>query len=90
MVNFSPSDSIEKTVVLHDSESITKGLLGFYAKAKTRYDCCGVTSQHTLLGSKTINDTLSNLRNQGVRLRQITGITKDNISYCKQLMGTVA
>ena len=34
MLNFSPSDSIEKTLVLHDSESITKGLLGFYAKAK--------------------------------------------------------
>jgi hypothetical protein len=73
----------EKTVVLHDSESITKALLGFYAKANTRYDCSG------LLGSKTINDTLSNLRNQGVTSRQITEISKDNISYCKQLMKIV-
>ena len=81
-----PSDSIEDTVVLHDTESITNALLGFYAKVTTRYDCCGVMSQHTLLESKTINDTLSNLKNQDVRLRQITEITKDNISYCKQLM----
>jgi two-component system sensor histidine kinase VicK len=84
-----PSDSMENTVVLHDTESITSALLGFYAKAKTRYDCCGVTSQRTLLESKIINDILSNLKNQDVRLRQITEITKDNISYCKQLMKIV-
>jgi hypothetical protein len=72
--------------VLHDSRSINNALLGFYAKANTSYDCYGVTSQHTLLESKAINDTLSNLKNQGVRLRQITEITKDNMSYCKMLM----
>jgi hypothetical protein len=72
--------------VLHDSRSINNALLGFYAKANTSYDCYGVTSQHTLLESKAINDTLSNLKNQGFRLRQITEITKDNMSYCKMLM----
>jgi signal transduction histidine kinase len=81
-----PSAGVEKTVVLHDSRSINNALLGFYAKANTSYDCYGVTSQHTLLESKAINDTLSNLKNQGFRLRQITEITKDNMSYCKMLM----
>ncbi|MGB8936766.1 MAG: ATP-binding protein [Candidatus Nitrosopolaris sp.] len=81
-----PSAGVEKTVVLHDGRSINNALLEFYAKANTSYDCYGVTSQHTLLESKAINDTLSNLKNQGVRLRQITEITKDNMSYCKMLM----
>ena len=81
-----PSTSIEKTMVLHDSRSIDNAFLGFYAKAKTSYDCYGVTSQSTLPESEAINDTLSNLKNQGVRLRQITEITKDNMSYCKMLM----
>jgi hypothetical protein len=81
-----PSAGVEKTVVLHDSRSIDNALLGFYAKANTSYDYYGVTSHHTLLESKAINDTLSNLKNQGVRLRQITEITKDNMSYCKILM----
>ncbi len=81
-----PSTSIEKTMVLHDSTSINNSLVGFYAKAKTSYDCYGVTSQSTLPESEAINDTLSNLKNQGVRLRQITDITKDNMSYCKMLM----
>jgi two-component system sensor histidine kinase VicK len=81
-----PSTSIEKTMVLHDSRSINNALLGFYAKAKTSYDCYGVTSQSTLPESEAINDTLSNLKNHGVRLRQITEITKDNMSYCKMLM----
>src|SRR5215472_1113614 len=81
-----PSTSIEKTMVLHDSRSIDNAFLGFYAKAKTSYDCYGVTSQSTLPESEAINDTLSNLKNQGVRLRQITEITKDNMSYCKMMM----
>jgi two-component system, OmpR family, sensor histidine kinase VicK len=73
-------------MVLHDSRSIDNALLGFYAKAKTSYDCYGVTSQSTLLESEAISNTLSNLKNQGVRLRQITEITKDNMSYYKILM----
>src|SRR5215813_9583849 len=73
-------------MVLHDSRSINDTLLGFYAKAKTSYDCYGVTSQSTLSEFEEINCTLSNLKNQGVRLRQITEITKDNMSYCKTLM----
>jgi two-component system, OmpR family, sensor histidine kinase VicK len=81
-----PSASIEKTIVLHDSRSINNALSGFYAKAQTSYDCYGVTSQSTLLESEAISNTLSNLKNQGVRLRQITEITKDNVSYCKMLM----
>jgi two-component system, OmpR family, sensor histidine kinase VicK len=81
-----PSTSIEKTMVLQDSRSINNALLGFYARAKTGYDCYGVVSQSTLPESEAINDTLSILKNQGVRLRQITEITKDNVSYCKMLM----
>ncbi|HYA83279.1 MAG TPA: hypothetical protein VEH06_07505 [Candidatus Bathyarchaeia archaeon] len=81
-----PSAGVQKTVVLHDNRSINNALLGFYAKANASYDCYGVTSQQTLLESKAINDILSNLKNQGVRLRQITEITKDNMSYCKMLM----
>ena len=73
-------------MVLHDTRSINNALLGFYAKAKSSYDCYGVTSQSTLPESEAINNTLSNLKNQGVRLRQITEITKDNMSYCKMLM----
>jgi hypothetical protein len=81
-----PSTSIEKIMVLHDTRSINDALLEFYAKAKTSYDCYGVTSQSTLSEFEEINCTLSNLKNQGVRLRQITEITKDNMSYCKALM----
>jgi len=73
-------------MVLHDSRSINDALLEFYAKAKTSYDCYGDTSQSTLSEFEEINCTLSNLKNQGVRLRQITEITKDNMSYCKTLM----
>jgi hypothetical protein len=62
--------------------------MGFYAKINSRYDYYGVTSKLTLLTteSSTINRTLLDLKNEGVRLRRITEITKDNIPNCKQVM----
>ena len=62
--------------------------MGFYAKINSRYDYYGVTSKLTRLTteSSTINRTLLDLKNEGVRLRHITEIRKDNISYCKQVM----
>src|SRR5581483_5105574 len=77
-----PSADVERTVVLHDSRSINNTLLGFYANANTSYDCYGVTS----LEDKAIKDILFKLKTQGVRLRQITEITKDSMSYNKTLM----
>ena len=80
------SGSVEKTVVLQDSGNITRSLLEFYAKINNRYDCYGLASEPTLLELNIINGTLLNLKNQDVRLRQITEITKHNISSCKQVM----
>jgi two-component system, OmpR family, sensor histidine kinase VicK len=80
------SVSIEKTVVLQDSGNITKSLLQFYAKINNRYDCYGLASELTLLEPNIINGTLLNLKNQDVRLRQITEIAKHDISSCKQVM----
>ena len=80
------SGNIEKTVVLQDTGNITKTLLEFYAKINNRYDCYGLASELTLLEPNIINGTLINLKNQDVRLRQITEITKHNISSCKQVM----
>ena len=80
------SGIIEKTVVLQDTENITKSLLEFYAKVNNRYDCYGLACELTPLEPNIVNETLLNLKNQDVRLRQITDITKHNISSCKQVM----
>ncbi len=77
-----PSANAERTIVLHDSTSINNTLLGFYASANTSYYCYGATS----LEDKANKDTLFNLRSKGVRLRQITEITNENVSYNKTLM----
>lgn len=80
------SISIEKTVVLEDTGNITRSLLEFYAKINNRYDCYGLASELTPLEPNIMNATLINLKNHDVRLRQITDITKHNISSCKQVM----
>ncbi|HXX98896.1 MAG TPA: hypothetical protein VEL11_17520, partial [Candidatus Bathyarchaeia archaeon] len=71
---------------MEDTGNITKSLLEFYAKINNRYDCYGLASELTPLEPNIMNATLINLKNQDVRLRQITHITKHNISSCKQVM----
>jgi two-component system, OmpR family, sensor histidine kinase VicK len=82
----STSDGIEKTVVLLDTGNTTESLLEFYAKINNRYDCYGHAFELTPLDSNIVNATLLNLKNRDVRLRQMTDITKHNISSCKQVM----
>jgi two-component system, OmpR family, sensor histidine kinase VicK len=82
----STSDNIKKTVVLQDTGNITKSLLEFYAKINNRYDCYGLAFELTPLEPDIVNGSLLNLKNKDVRLRQITDITKHNISSCKQVM----
>ena len=74
------------SVVLQDTGNITKSLLEFYAKINNRYDCYGLACELTPLEPNIVNGTLLNLKNQDVRLRQITDITKHNISSCKKVM----
>jgi hypothetical protein len=71
---------------LQDTGNITKSLLEFYAKINNRYDCYGLASEPTFLEPNITNGTLLTLKNEDVRLRQITEITKHNISSCKQVM----
>ena len=76
--------------ILYGSEIITEALAEFYNRVDKHCDGYGVTNRLPIvLGSKGLNKILINLKNKGARLRHITEITKDNISYCKKIMEIV-
>ncbi|MGI8831250.1 MAG: sensor histidine kinase [Nitrososphaeraceae archaeon] len=80
----------QTTIILEGNRAITKGIVEFYSKVHSRCDGYAVTSGKPLmLQSHLIREILSDLKNRGVVLRQITEITKDNVSYCKQVMEIV-
>jgi two-component system sensor histidine kinase VicK len=58
----------------------------FTSNADTKVDAClDSTGPSVMMGVEIIKDESFKARNRGVEFRYITEITKDNISYCKEL-----
>lgn len=80
----------EVTKIHHGIENIIKVTLQFLAQAENRIDACIDKTRPLLIIDITrIKDAFLAARKRGVRLRYITEITSDNLSYCKQLMTMV-
>ena len=76
----------EKTEILYGTENVLGSLLDFLSKAK-RIDSCGDSKSPSLAFEVDIyRKLLADIKNKGIRVRQVTGITKENIRYCKELL----
>jgi two-component system, OmpR family, sensor histidine kinase VicK len=76
----------EKTEILYGTENVLGSLLDFLSKAK-RIDSCGDSKSPSLAFEVDIyRKLLVDIKNKGIRVRQVTGITKENIRYCKELL----
>lgn len=80
--------TVEKTEVLHGVENIINITLQHFSTINERLDACGDAKAPSLIATtEPIKRAIIQLCNRGARHRLITEITKDNISYCKQIMG---
>ena len=76
----------ERTEILYGTENVLSSLLDFLSKAK-RIDSCGDSKSPSLAFEVDIyRKLLVDIKNKGIRVRQVTGITKENIRYCKELL----
>jgi two-component system sensor histidine kinase VicK len=91
IVTISPTTtSTERTEVLHGTENVISEELQFFARAKSCIDTCMEHTRPSLaIGIEPIKRSLVEARNRDVRLRYLTEITSENVSYCKELMSTV-
>jgi two-component system, OmpR family, sensor histidine kinase VicK len=76
----------EKTEILYGTENVLSSLSEFLSRAK-RIDSCGDSKSPSLafevnMYRKLIVDS----KNKGIKIRQVTDITKENINYCKELL----
>jgi two-component system, OmpR family, sensor histidine kinase VicK len=78
----------ETTKIFHGTENSTKALVEFVSKAKQRIDSVVDSSAPSIIiGTDSIRkERLSAAKNRGVKFRYVTEITKDNISYCKEML----
>ncbi|PWU80448.1 MAG: hypothetical protein DLM72_12110 [Candidatus Nitrosopolaris wilkensis] len=80
----------ERTEVLYGTSSVIDKELQLFSRAKNRVDTCMDHTRPSLaLGIESIRKSFLDAKNRDVKLRYITEITTENISYCKEIMKIV-
>jgi signal transduction histidine kinase len=81
--------SSEKTDVYYNPYHVVDTVIKFIDNATQRIDGCVDHSRPSLLNDiEVLKSAFNDARRRGVRIRFATEITSDNISYCKELMGS--
>jgi two-component system sensor histidine kinase VicK len=83
---YSRNSGSEKTEVSHGPENTTKTVLEFLSNARSALDICADSSWPSVaMGVDVYRNALRDVSVRGVKLRVVTEITKDNLSYCKEV-----
>ena len=71
-------------------DNVISAELEFFFRTKDRIDSCmNCTRPQLAIELEPIRKAFDDAKSRGVRLRYLTEITKDNISYCKDLISVV-
>jgi two-component system, OmpR family, sensor histidine kinase VicK len=80
----------EKTEVFYGGQNVVRKVLQFISNTKRRFDVCIDHTRPSLVFEiQEIKESLLACRDSGIRIRVLTEVTKDNISYCKELITIV-
>ncbi|HET7148514.1 MAG TPA: ATP-binding protein [Candidatus Nitrosopolaris sp.] len=83
----SSSNYPRRTEVVQGTQNVIDTELRFFSKAQTKIDTyMNFTRPPLALGLDQIRKAFLQSRDRGIYLRYITEITKENLSYCKELM----
>jgi two-component system sensor histidine kinase VicK len=80
----SPIKHTEKTEVLDGVENTTNTIFRFLSNATSGISACSPYPTLPVIMGAEYERALVNLKNRGVKVRQITEITKENARYCKE------
>jgi two-component system, OmpR family, sensor histidine kinase VicK len=89
--SFSPiKNAKERTEVVYGIDNVINTVLQFLSQTNNKIDACvDYTRPSLAIDFLALNNAFLNAQKRGVKLRYVTEITKDNISYCKQLLTTM-
>ncbi len=80
-----PPKLAERTEVLHGTKDILDAQMRFFSNARGRIDTCMDYTVDLAIGIEHIKNAFLDAKSRGARLRYLTEITIDNISYSKML-----
>ena len=76
----------EKTEVVYGTSNVLNIEIQFFSNARLKVDSCmDYTRPSLTLGIESIRKSFLDAKGRDVKLRYITEITTENISYCKEL-----
>ena len=75
----------ERTEVLHGIKDVLDTQMRFFSNARGRIDTCMDYRVHLAIGTEHIKKAFLDAKQRGARLRCLTDIKIDNISFCKIL-----
>ena len=88
-ITYSNTDT-KKIRILDGIQSTTNAILRLLSKSKSGVDICSNCTVLSLaIADEVFQKALSEAKRRGVKLRCVIEITKENIAYCKELMGRV-
>jgi signal transduction histidine kinase len=76
----------ETTEILRGVEDTTRAVVLFFTNANWVNVCADSLAPSVAMGVEPIKECYENLKSRQVKVRWITEITKDNLSYCRALM----
>jgi two-component system sensor histidine kinase VicK len=77
---------LETTEILRGAEDTTRAVVVFFTNASTVSACADSLAPSVAMGVEPIKKCYEDLKSRNAKVRWITEITKDNLSYCKALM----
>jgi two-component system sensor histidine kinase VicK len=84
------ANSVKKTKVLHGPEKVIDTALQFTSNVENKIDACvDHTRPSLIIEIREFKKALRDAKKRGVKLRYITEITAENISFCKELSATI-
>jgi two-component system, OmpR family, sensor histidine kinase VicK len=81
------SANSERTQVLYGPENTTSAILKFLMDVNTKLDICADSTWPSVaMGIDVFRNALIDIKKRRIMRRYITTITKNNLSYCKEVM----
>jgi two-component system, OmpR family, sensor histidine kinase VicK len=89
--SFSPiKNAKERTEVVYGIDNVINIVLQFLSQTNNKIDACvDYTRPSLAIDFLALKNAFLNAKKRGVKRRYVTEITKDNVSYCKQLLTTM-
>ena len=79
-----------KTKVLYGTDSVINTTLQFTSNARNKIDACiDHTRPSIIVEIRELKKAFCDAKKRGIKLRYITEITAENISFCKELLATI-